>query len=293
MSYIFFFLKMLALVVLIFLLEDPFQWKEEWPLMDFLMPVSLMRFLVFAGGAHLLIQFLSWWYRKSKTIEEGRADNVLIGLKNIFYILLFGAALVTALSLFGVDLRTLFTSLSIVAAAIAIISKDYISEIISGIIISFSSEIMINDYVKIGTVKGKIIDINLTKIALLNDDDDVIFLPNNRVFSSDIINYTRREIRKVSVEFELDLKAIHTVEELEAELSAVLADYHQHIEPNSFNLKIVEIRKDSLSLKFQYTLTAIDRELERDIRRATVRRVVNYVKENYSPATPDGTLQKL
>lgn len=291
MSYIFFFLKMLALVVLIFLLEDPFQWKEEWPLMDFLLPVSLMRFLVFAGGAHLLIQFLIWWYRKSKTIEEGRADNVLIGLKNVFYILIFGAALVTALSLFGVDLRTLFTSLSIVAAAIAIISKDYISEIISGIIISFSSEIMINDYVKIGTVKGKIIDINLTKIALLNDDDDVIFLPNNRVFSSDIINYTRREIRKVSVEFELDLKAIHTVEELEAELSAVLTDFHQHIEPNSFNLKIVEIRKDSLSLKFQYKLTAIDRELERDIRRATVRRVVNYVKENYSPTDPGLSLQ--
>ena len=75
---------------------------------------------------------------------------------------------------------------------------------------------MINDYVKIGTVKGKIIDINLTKIALLNDDDDVIFLPNNRVFTSDIINYTRREIRKVSVDFEMDLKALHTVEELDA-----------------------------------------------------------------------------
>ena len=252
--------------------------------MEHYLPVSVMRFAAFALGAHLVIRTLRWWYRKSKTIEEGRVDNVIIGLNNVFYVLVAGAALVTVMTLFGIDLRTLFTSLSIVAAAIAIISKDYISEILSGIIISFSREIMINDYVKIGTVKGKIIDINLTKIALLNDDDDVIFLPNNRVFTSDIINYTRREIRKVSVDFEMDLKALHTVEELEAELSEVLIDYHTHIELGSFNLKIVEIRKDSLSLKFQYTLTQVDRELERDIRRATVRKVVNYVKQNYETA---------
>lgn len=282
MKYLAFFIKLIFLALFVFLLADPYGWKSEWTWMEHFLPVSLMRFLIFTMGTHLLIQFLGWWYRKSKTIEEGRADNVLVGLKNIFYLLTVGAALITIISLFGVDLRTLFTSLSIVAAAIAIISKDYISEIISGIIISFSREIMINDYVKIGDIKGKIIDINLTKIALLNDDDDVLFLPNNRVFASDIINYTRREIRKVSVDFELDLKAIHTVEELEAALRDELVDFHDHIEPGSFNLKIVEIKKDSLTLKFQYILKTINRELERDIRRTTVRRVVNYVKENYT-----------
>jgi len=284
MGYLLYMLKLAAFALFVFLLEDPYDWTDQWAWMEHYLPVSVMRFAAFALGAHLVIRTLRWWYRKSKTIEEGRVDNVIIGLNNVFYVLVAGAALVTVMTLFGIDLRTLFTSLSIVAAAIAIISKDYISEILSGIIISFSREIMINDYVKIGTVKGKIIDINLTKIALLNDDDDVIFLPNNRVFTSDIINYTRREIRKVSVDFEMDLKALHTVEELEAELSEVLIDYHTHIELGSFNLKIVEIRKDSLSLKFQYTLTQVDRELERDIRRATVRKVVNYVKQNYETA---------
>ncbi|MCI4647731.1 mechanosensitive ion channel family protein [Phaeodactylibacter sp.] len=241
----------------------------------------VMGFIVFALSASLAVAILSYLYRRNKKLPSSKNDNVLLGLRNIYYIVLTGAAMITILGFWNIDLKTLFTTLSIVAAAIAIISKDYVSEIISGIIISFSREVTIDDYVKIGEHKGKIIDINLTKIALLNEDDDVIFIPNNKVFTSEIVNYTRREIKKVSIEFEVLTAAIETVEELESDLIRSIQEYEAHIEPQSYNLKVVDIRKDSVSLKFQYILREINRELEREIRRKTVRRVVNYIK---SPA---------
>jgi small-conductance mechanosensitive channel len=241
----------------------------------------VMGFIVFALSASLAVAILSYLYRRNKKLPSSKNDNVLLGLRNIYYIVLTGAAMITILGFWNIDLKTLFTTLSIVAAAIAIISKDYVSEIISGIIISFSREVTIDDYVKIGEHKGKIIDINLTKIALLNEDDDVIFIPNNKVFTSEIVNYTRREIKKVSIEFEVLTAAIETVEELESDLIRSIQEYEAHIEPQSYNLKVVYIRKDSVSLKFQYILREINRELEREIRRKTVRRVVNYIK---SPA---------
>ena len=241
-------------------------------------------FFIFALTASVLVSILVWIYRRREKIPAGKANNVIIGLNNIYYIILVGAALMTILGFWGIDFKTLFTTLSIVAAAIAIISKDYIAEIISGIIISFSGEVVIDDYIRIGDQKGKIIDINFTKIALLNEDDDVIFIPNAKFFSSEIVNYTRREIKKVSIEFELMIQAIKTIEELETDLIHAISDYEGHIEPESYNLKIVEIRKDSLSLKFQYVFQEINRELERDIRRKTVRRIVNYVKMNLGPS---------
>ncbi|MCB0567200.1 MAG: mechanosensitive ion channel family protein [Phaeodactylibacter sp.] len=241
-------------------------------------------FFIFALTASVLVSVLVWLYRRREKIPVGKANNVIIGLNNIYYIILVGAALMTILGFWGIDFKTLFTTLSIVAAAIAIISKDYIAEIISGIIISFSGEVVIDDYIRIGDQKGKIIDINFTKIALLNEDDDVIFIPNAKFFSSEIVNYTRREIKKVSIEFELMIQAIKTIEELETDLIHAISDYQGHIEAESYNLKIVEIRKDSLSLKFQYTFQEINRELERDIRRKTVRRIVNYVKKNLGPS---------
>jgi small-conductance mechanosensitive channel len=239
---------------------------------------SVLNFLVFILGVNLLVIILSAFYRRRQKLPKGKRDNVLAGLDNIYFLLMAGAVVMTLLSFFGIDTKSLFTGLSIVAAAIAIITKDYISNIISGIAVSFSDEISIDDYVKIGEHKGKVTDISISRIALLNDDDDIIFIPNNTVFVSDIINYTKKGIRKVNIEFEVDLAHLDTIEELENDLVDSLAEFHDHIEEGSFRLKIVDIRKDNLSLKFQYVLKQINRELEREIRKKTVRRLVNHIK---------------
>ncbi|NUO01096.1 MAG: mechanosensitive ion channel family protein [Saprospiraceae bacterium] len=287
MKYLIILLKVIVLGLLIAAQMSKSVWKERLsaPLANF--TFVLLDFLVFAFAANLLIVLLSAFYRKQKQVPKGSADNVIRGLENIYYILLTGAVIMTVLGFWGIDYARLFTSLSIVAAAIAILAKDFIAEIISGIIISFSREVHIGDYLKIGDYKGKITDINFTKIALLNEDDDVIFIPNSTVFSSEIINYTKKGIRRVNIEFEINIQHLKTIEALEADLIETLSDYHKHIEKNSFALRTVTISKDSLELKFQYVLHRIDRDLEREIRRKTVRRVVNYVKAHLSASTPD------
>lgn len=272
--------KILVFLALIFFKPTLHSWLNEIGFKDFIID-PLFSFLIFSFAANLLVIGLSYLYRKGKKLRPAQTDNVLVGLHNIFYLLLTGASIITVLAFFEIDFVTLFTSLSIVAAAIAILSKDYLSEIISGIIISFSTEIGIDDFVQIGTHKGKIIDINFTKIALLNDDEDIIFIPNHKVFSSEIINYTKKQIKRVSIPFLVDLKHLTTIEELENQLIHTLDDYEQYIEKNSFWLKIDDIHKDQLMLKFQYTLLEVNKDLEREIRRKTVRRLVNYIKNNY------------
>lgn len=257
-------------------------WAEQLRIPELLIhPLNLiLNFLIFAFTGQFVIRILSWIWRRRKQLDKTSKDTVILGLFNIYYLSLAVALLMTVLGFWGIDYQTLFTTLSIVAAAIAIISKDYVSEIISGIIISFSSEISINDYVQIGGHKGKIIDLTITKVALLNDDDEVVYIPNNKVYSSEIINYTKRGIRRVSIEFEMNVKSLKTVEELEKDLIDAVGAFSEYIEPESYNLRTVELHKDSISFKFQYTLRRRERELERDIRKKTIRRVVNYVNSN-------------
>ncbi|MCB0631705.1 MAG: mechanosensitive ion channel [Saprospiraceae bacterium] len=250
--------------------------------------ITLISFGILLLATRLILKFTGWWYRKQAHMTPDQDDNVIYGLSNLYYLLIVTFGVLTALRLFGIDYRDLFTSLSIVAAAIAIISKDFITEIISGFIISFSRQINANDYVKIGENKGKIIDINLTKTTLINEDDDIIIIPNNRVFSSEIINYTRREIKKISTEFEIDLKVLDSVEQLENELIETLKEYRKFIQKNSYNLKIVQIKKDHLQMKFQYILHQVDRDLERTIRRKVARQVVRFARHQQSTTeSPD------
>ena len=238
----------------------------------------LLGFLILILAINLSILLMLAVYRRGKKLAPRQEDNVTIGLQNVYYLIIAVITILTGASFFGLEPIEFITSLSIVAAAIAIISKDYISEIISGMILTFSRELEIGDYVKIGDQKGKIFDITLTKIALLNEDDDPIYLPNNKVYTSEIINYTRKEIKKVSIGFEMNLTGLKTVEELEAELTHALADYEDHIVAGSYNLRIVDIRKDSLSMKFQFVFRQMNRDLEMQIRRKTVRRIVNFIK---------------
>lgn len=241
---------------------------------------SIIEFLILLTIVNIVTAALIMIYRLRKNIPYKFTDNVINGINNLYYIIVTFGLILMFLGFWGIDFKSLLTSLSIVAAAIAIISKEYVSGIISGIIISFSKEINIDDYVKISDHKGKITDINLTKVSLLNEDDDVIYIPNDKVYMSEIINYTKKEIKKVSIDFELNIQYHTTIEQLEQNLSDSLRDFHQYIEPDSFNIKIVDVHHDFLSLKFQYKLKEINRDIERLIRKKTIRLIANSIKES-------------
>ncbi len=251
-------------------------WLDNFPHLAQAFLVT-MRFFMFLLGASLMVRFLAMIYRGRKHLPYNKKDNVTTGLSNIFIMVIAIYAFLSTFGLFGIDIYKIFTTVSIVAAAIAIISKDFIADIISGIVISFSKEISIDDFVKIGEHRGKIVDINIAKTALLNEDDDIIFMPNSTVFTSDVINYTKKQIKKTSIDFEVAINSIGSIEELEEQLKFSLSEYQHLIEPHSYLLRVVNIKKDFLVLKFQYSLIQFSREMERQIKRKTVRSIVKKI----------------
>lgn len=224
------------------------------------------------------VQFFTlWWYRRRHKIRG--EDNFIIGVSHIYSLLLVVGLVVGLLSLFRINARELFTSLSIIFAGLAILTKDYISNMINGMIITFSGQLSIGDNVSIGQHRGKITDITLQNIHLLNDDDDVIYIPNNVMLNMEVVNYTKREVKRTSIDFEIDLKHLITVEELERNLVEVLKPFHDLIKPDSYYLRVFEVRKDNVAMKFQYILKEPNKELERQIRRRAIRRLVEIISE--------------
>lgn len=269
-----YFLRFLLLATLIYAksLVIAHQKDIEWAF-----PVlrSLLQFAIFFTIINLATAALIMVYRLRKNIPYKFSDNVILGINNIYYIIVGTGVIMMIFGFWGINVKELFTSLSIVAAAIAIIAKDFVSTIISGIILSFSNDINIDDYVKIGEQKGKIVDINIQKTVILNDDDDIIYIPNDKVLQSEIINYTKREIKKVNIDFEIAVERFTSVEDIEHQLAMSLSEFSHLIEEDSYNIKIVEVYFDKLILKFQYALKELNRDVERKIRKKTIRLIAN------------------
>lgn len=242
---------------------------------------TLLSLSIMLLGFRIIIDLLVILYKIDRKAQTQKMrDNLIVGISNLFSIFSVIAVGLGLLSILGLNPIEVFTSLSIVAAAIAIISKEFITEIIIGIYNGFSTKIELDDYVKVGEQRGKILDIGLQKITLQNDDDDMVYIPNLTFYNAQIINYTKKDLRKMSIEFTLDIKYIQDLEKLEVILCNGLDDYENYVEHSSGAIKIIEIGKDFIDLKFQYTLKQISRDIHRSIRKTALRSIADYVVDN-------------
>jgi small-conductance mechanosensitive channel len=229
-------------------------------------------FLLLLDFIQLVVIFL---YRRRKRIRG--SDNFIVGIGHIYSIVLVMGLIIGVLSLLRIDPKSLLTSISIVFAGLAIITKEYVSNMITGMINTFSGEISIGDNISIGLHKGKVLDVTLQKVHLLNDDDDVIYIPNTLFHTMEVVNYTKRLIKRTSVEFEIGISHLNNVEEIEKMLIETLSPFNDMIQEDSYYLRTAEVRKDYVLMKFQYILKVPNKDMERVIRRKTVRRVVEFI----------------
>lgn len=223
--------------------------------------------LILIAGLYSLKFFTLLVYRRRNQIKG--KDNFIIGINTIYYVFLSILVIILVMVLLRVNIKEFFTSISILAAAIAIVSKDYVSNAINGMILMFNNQISIGDYIQIGQHKGKITHISLLNLQLVNEEDDLIYIPNTTVLSNEIINFTKGESHKVSMEFMAKASVMPNIEALEAYFSDDL-NSNANVEKGSFKLKILKLKFDRIQLRAEANLILRDRKSERLFKRQLV-----------------------
>ncbi|MNL34980.1 mechanosensitive channel MscS [compost metagenome] len=170
--------------------------------------------------------------------------------------------------MFDVKIEDFIFSMSIVAAAIAVTFKDYINNMINGLIIMFSDRLSLGDHIRIGEHEGKILDITLINMILQNEDSDMVIIPNSLAFSSVIVNQSKQNIKKLNIEFDMSLANGFTPEYLENHLNKIIHSYSENVVDGGLTVKTIAINKDVVIFKVMILLKRYDKVKEREIRRA-------------------------
>ena len=276
------------LVVVLILIISAFSYKsgildfvKQFPYVAY-MAESVFRIVITVLITDIIHQIVVLFYRSELV---GKRDNFLYGIGHIKKVLFALYAGLLLLAVLNISLEKALTTLSLLAAAIVLIAKDYISNFINGMYMTFARVVNIGDEVSIGLHKGKIQDISLSSVHIINEDDDLIYIPNSVVFSSDIVNYTRREIKKTSLDFEIDILAINDVVAFESEIVEGMKEFQSNIQLGSYNLKVFAVTSELVKFKFQYLVNeGTDKDLERIIKRRTIRHIVKLVNERTEKA---------
>jgi len=271
---ILFVLKVITYLILVFLREF-LEWEKE-PLLTRLIPLMDALSLLLAGSVLISLArlFLVRFYLRKKK-SDSLHSNFVLGINHIASLLNVIVFLFAIMIFFQIKPFEFLGSITLVAAAIALLSKDYITNMINGLIIMFSDQITLGDFIQVAEHKGKIQDITLLNVVLINDDSDLVMVPNSLILASHVINHSRQSVRRLTFEFEVKNQAGLNVDQTEQKLKKAIKPFGKEIKLQSMSLKALEIHKDTVKMKLQVQLNTTSKELEKKIRRSINQSIID------------------
>lgn len=129
-------------------------------------------------------------------LDDRISKNWSKGLARIIQYVILGIGLYIGFyEIFRVSVSAMLASLGIVGLAIAFASQQVIQNAISGILISVTRPIRLEDWVEVGgtpdTGVGRVKDITLLTTVLRDGDGRISYIPNSMILTTKVINYTK------------------------------------------------------------------------------------------------------
>lgn len=123
------------------------------------------------------------------------------------------------ISLDILDLDKVLTSVlagaGVIGLAIGLALQGTLNNTFSGVILSFLPNLQIGDWIETNNYAGRVIDINLRSVAIIEADNNVVLIPNSKIVDAPFKNYTRttraRIILSVGVGYESDLEFVRKI----------------------------------------------------------------------------------
>ncbi|MBA2661127.1 MAG: mechanosensitive ion channel family protein [Bradymonadaceae bacterium] len=131
--------------------------------------------------------------------QTGSVHSALIARKLVFYVV-FLVVFVVALANMGIKVSGLLAAAGIFTVAIGFAAQTSVSNVISGFFLFFDRPFSINDTVKIDTVLGTVISIDLLSTRIRTFDNLMVRIPNEGLLKATITNYTLYSVRRVEIQ---------------------------------------------------------------------------------------------
>ena len=129
--------------------------------------------------------------RRTRTEGKG-GEAIVILVQRLNRVLLLIIALIAALAIFGVNVRTTLAGLGIGGLAIALAAQKSMENLIGGISLLMDKAIRVGDFCKIGDQIGTVEDIGLRSLKLRTLDQNLSVVPNGSLAQMQFQNMARR-----------------------------------------------------------------------------------------------------
>ncbi|MGL6104850.1 mechanosensitive ion channel family protein [Romboutsia sp.] len=146
-----------------------------------------------------LVKRIVYKFLLKYNISKGITNFIVYGI----YITMLSMVVMTCLEKIGIKTTSIVAVLGAAGFSIGLAFKEILSNIGSGMIILFFKPFKIGDYIQGSGIEGCVEDIQIFSTVLKTPDNKTIIVPNFKLTSDNIVNFTHQEIRRIDFSYNI------------------------------------------------------------------------------------------
>lgn len=163
----------------------------------------------------LVITFVKKAVKKNSTKSRKVDNSATAFITSIVALVAYVILILVIIASLGFSTSSIIAAFSSVMLAVALGLQNTLASLANGILLIFTKPFVAGDYVEVGGTSGTVKEIKLFSVKLVTPDNLTIVIPNNTVFSSTIINYSKMPLRRldivVPVTYNADVEEVKTL----------------------------------------------------------------------------------
>jgi len=164
--------------------------------------------IIISVAAWRVVDVIFAWYQNEvePQHEDHQTDTVLPLIQRTVRFLILAVGIIMILSINNINVDVLIAALGLGGLAISLASQDTLANMISGVILLLDKPFRVGDRVEIKELGtwGDVVDIGLRTTRIRTRDNRLVIVPNSKIASDQIINYTFPDPRyRIQMEIEV------------------------------------------------------------------------------------------
>src|SRR5271157_330983 len=154
----------------------------------------------------------SWRIVAALLITRKLEPTVVYFADSSLRVLLYGVVLIAAIHELGVETTSLVAMLGAAGLAIGLALRAQLSNVASGLLIILFRPFSVGNYIEGGGSAGTVEKIELMSTEVRTPDNLTVVIPNSKLTSDKVLNYSHRDTRRleivIGVSYKADIKKI-------------------------------------------------------------------------------------
>lgn len=203
--------------------------------------------------AAIAILIIGWLLAKGirkitrQLLLKSNVDKTLVSfISSIVYIVVMVIVIISSLGQLGIQTASFIAVIGAAGLAVGLALQGSLANFAAGILMILFKPFRAGDYIEASGVSGVVEEIKIFTTLLISIDNKEIIVPNGKLMSDNIINYTAKEIRRVDivtgVSYKDDLDKVRKVLE-----SILKSDERILAEPEPV-IAVLELAESSVNL---------------------------------------------